>query len=118
METKITITKRCMCSKVTAVSVPEDQWEKYLAGTTAQVTFPTLNKFEREVLISGMCFDCQSKLFHMPKPGEDWGPLVGECPNCDCPIYPIDIKDGVCKCASCGMKYRADDTGVNFSEEI
>ena len=115
---KITVAKRCNCSRITAIEVEEEPFTRFVNGEKIQNALPMLNSFERETLITGMCFDCQSKLFHNPKPGEDWGPLMGECPECGCPIYPIDIKDNVCECASCGSRYKADTNGIDFSKSL
>lgn len=37
-------------------------------------------------------------MFHRPKPGEDWGPVIGECEVCGAPVYASDY--GTCAC--CG----------------
>lgn len=60
--------------------------------------------FEREVFISGMCFDCQEKTFNRPAPGHEdaWGKRMGECPCCGCSLYKKDID--VDKCPSCSCK--------------
>ena len=64
---------------------------------------PDLNTFEREALISELCYDCQSKIYNMPKPGEDWGKQIGNCECCDCAIWEKDInKEGASFCPNCG----------------
>lgn len=58
--------------------------------------------FQREVFISGMCYDCQEKVFHRPAPGheEAWGNPVAECTECGCPLYQKDVDEK--KCPQCG----------------
>ena len=50
-----------------------------------------------------LCYDCQSKIYNMPKPGEDWGKQIGTCECCDCAIWEKDInKEGASFCPNCG----------------
>lgn len=105
------IQKTCSCGKVTTVDVNKDGYGKYMSGTSIQDAFPELNAFERECVMTGMCFDCQSRLFNKPKPGEDWGPVIGECECCSSPLYSKDCKEGNhYVCPSCG------DEGVQYAE--
>ncbi len=54
--------------------------------------------FQREIFISGMCYDCQEKLFNRPAPGHEaeWGEQKDECPECGCPLYQLDIDRDEC----------------------
>lgn len=87
-----------ICKKEVTMEVDEQKFHEYEGGENIQNVFGDKDKFFREWLISGMCYDCSSKLFNAPKPGEDWGPIVGECENCGAPLYNKD--NGVCP--SCG----------------
>lgn len=99
------VTKKCFsCGKLTTVIVDEDMYEAWISGANIIRCFPQMNSFDREVLISGMCYDCQSKTFNMPKPGEDWGEQVCDCPECGCRIFPKDINNGVMMCPSCHFR--------------
>lgn len=59
--------------------------------------------FQREVLISGMCYDCQEKTFNRPAPGheEEWGEPVKECPICGCPLYKKNVDEDRCPTCHC-----------------
>lgn len=97
------VVKTCFsCGKKTKLVVDDKSYSRWKSGDNIASAFPDMHKFNREVLISGMCHDCQSKTFNQPKPGEDWGELVGTCPCCDRCIYPKDIVDGTYNCPSCG----------------
>lgn len=54
------------CGTTHEVGVDYEDFIRYQDGAPAQVAFPYLNATEREVIISGMCPDCQKKVF-----GED-----------------------------------------------
>lgn len=66
--------------------------------------------FEREVFISGLCFNCQEKVFNRPAPEheDEWGDLIGECGNCGCSLYRKDMDAG--ECPSCREKL--EDVGM------
>lgn len=93
MEIIIKCPNCCIKSKVEMTS---EEYELYSSGVEVQKIFPRKNAFFREVLISGMCYDCQSKFFNKPKPGEDWGEIKCECECCGAPIYEKDVKVGTC----------------------
>lgn len=91
------------CGKIQAVNVDENRYRKWVDGELIQRAMPDLNDFEREALISELCYDCQSKIYNMPKPGEDWGKQIGNCECCDCAIWEKDInKEGASFCPNCG----------------
>lgn len=75
--------------------------------TIDEENFPELNNFEREALISGMCFDCQEATFHKPKPGNEkaFGRYIGECECCGAPIWERDEIDGGYVCTQCGEEF-------------
>ncbi|MCM1215004.1 MAG: hypothetical protein NC548_10845 [Lachnospiraceae bacterium] len=94
-----------MCGRKTELEVDENAWDLYQSsGKPVQECFPESNAFFRETLINGTCYDCQSKTFHRPKPGDEdkWGSEIGECANCGCPAFEIDRKDGNYMCPQCG----------------
>lgn len=73
--------------------------------------FPNLDAWDRESLISGMCRDCQEKIFHRPAPGHEfaWGRQVAECGCCGTPLWEKDIgSDGHIVCPTCGVKVIKD----------
>ena len=62
----INIIKRCpVCGgdKSYDMNVTIDQIEDWKAGTLIQNAMPQLEPDEREVFITGMCYDCQSQVF-------------------------------------------------------
>lgn len=91
-----------MCGEVQKVEMTEREYNSLMVGTlSVQESLPNHNAFDRETLISGMCHDCQSKMFNRPKPGEDWGPILGECGCCGARIYEKD--NG--KCSQCDAPF-------------
>ncbi len=91
--------KCSICSRIFILEMTDAEYERYMGSSlSAQECFPNKDSFFREALISHMCYDCQSKVFHKPKPGEDWGPVVCECEVCGAPVYTSD--DNMCSC--CG----------------
>lgn len=102
------------CGNVTKLDVDKDAYAAYrmsgLFGGSVQNAFPDLNDFERETLISRMCFDCQEKTFNRPQPGheEAFGKRVGECEVCGCPIYEKDKVDDKYKCPQCSEIFETE----------
>ena len=61
-QTKIIVT--CpFCGNVSTLIVPTDGFIAWQDGSLVQNAFPALSADEREILISGICEDCQSKFF-------------------------------------------------------
>lgn len=58
--------------------------------------------YMRELLITGMCYGCQSRTFHVSTPGFDLGEEIGECENCGTTLYASDKAKG--HCAVCYAK--------------
>ena len=79
------ITKCCpLCGAFSSVTCDPDAWVTYQNGALAQVAFPEMDIFTRETLISGMCFECQTRFFIE----DDEEECDGECDVCadyDCP---------------------------------
>ncbi len=58
------IKKTCpFCGKTTIITVNKNDYDKWQEDTLIQRAFPYLSADEREVLITGMCYDCQAKVF-------------------------------------------------------
>lgn len=82
------------CGKIDKHDVNSEAYNNWLSGMRIQDAMPEANDFLREFLITGACYDCISKIFNRPKPGEDWGEMMGECSCCGCPVYAKDV--GIC----------------------
>lgn len=52
-----------ICGTVHTLEVREKDWRAYERGALVQDAFPYLFAEEREMLISGICCDCWSKMF-------------------------------------------------------
>lgn len=105
MLNNVFVTKKCPnCLKLTECDMTPVEYAKYKSGILVQEVFPDKDAFYRETLITGMCYDCQSKLFNRPKPGEDWG-TPEECPVCGSSVYE---KDGWV-CPSCNTNITSEE---------
>jgi hypothetical protein len=51
------------CGAITPIEVNADDYAAWQAGELVQNAFPYLDAEDREVLISGICYDCQSEVF-------------------------------------------------------
>lgn len=61
---KKTVVVKCpFCGAETVINVPVEGIKKYKDGALIQNAFPNMTAEEREVLISGICFECQKKVF-------------------------------------------------------
>lgn len=92
------------CGKSHEIEMTPEEWALYLEkGVNALPR--KFNKFQREQLISKMCFECQEKTFGQPMPGNEaaWGEQIGECEVCGAPIWSIRNKkeDGTYECGAC-----------------
>ncbi len=62
------LTKICpFCEKQTTIIVDGNQYIKYQQGEMVQDTFPNLPASKREIIMTGICFKCQKKVFAEPK---------------------------------------------------
>lgn len=116
------INKRCpFCGKKTEVEVKEKEISAYNRGANILRAFPNMSKFDREVIISGMCYDCQEKTFHTPTPEHEaeWGESLMDCDCCGTPIYSIKDKtdDGGYVCHSCRLPYKLVDGELVCEED-
>jgi len=61
----MTIEKMCpFCGKMTSVEVTEEQaYAYFFTDELVQNIFPEMEASSREVLISGICEDCQKEIF-------------------------------------------------------
>jgi hypothetical protein len=53
------------CSAPQALSVDAEQWAAWQGGALIHVAMPDLSPESRELLISGICPECWSKIFPM-----------------------------------------------------
>lgn len=61
---KINVETICpFCGKLHGISVNEDGYLAWREGELIQTALPELSVNEREVLVSGMCLECQTKFF-------------------------------------------------------
>lgn len=68
----ISITGRCpFCGNAVEISVDEGDYEAWVDEELAQNVFPSLTPAERELFISGMCFDCQRSIFDEDEDDEE-----------------------------------------------
>ena len=51
------------CGEVTTIQVSADSLDAYKKGALAQVAFADMTPAEREVIISGLCGNCQRIIF-------------------------------------------------------
>ena len=51
------------CGKVSEIEVDAEDFMIYCEGELVQNAFPYLSSAEREVIISGICVECQTELF-------------------------------------------------------
>lgn len=117
------IEKKCpFCSNVTNVNVDDNSWKNYLNGVPILHALNNVNKFDREVVISGICHACQEKVFHTPTPehAKEWGKSLGECPNCGCEVYLHKDKkeDGSYQCNGCCMPLKYNSETDELEEDI
>lgn len=66
MEFKNPVTCYCscpVCGKATSVATEEEDYDRWQSGELIQNAMPYLSASEREVFISGLCFDCQKRIF-------------------------------------------------------
>lgn len=103
---KVVVTKMCpACKNKFSVELWEGDYIN-VQTLSASKALSKYDKFLRESFISGLCYDCQSKTFNQPKPGEDWGEQL-ECPNCCSSVYQKNFKEDRQKyvCPSCGFPF-------------
>lgn len=51
------------CHTIHSIDVPIEGYERWREGELIQNAMPELDFYEREALISGLCFECQKKIF-------------------------------------------------------
>lgn len=88
------ITKCPFCGKTGVVNVNQKEMYKYRNGTNIVEAFPRMKACDREMLISGICYKCQEKMWNRPcENASSWGDELGECPICGRAVW--SIHDGV-----------------------
>lgn len=71
MKNTTTCIRTCpICGTVSMITVDTACFNKYLAGEYIQNAFPNLPADDRELILSGMCKDCQ-KMFFAPLDEDD-----------------------------------------------
>ena len=112
------------CGKESGYEITDKQYNKiqkkyYGERKNIMDVVPEFNSFQREMLITGMCFNCQSKLYNTPIPGDNsWGDLIGDCECCGAPIWSVkNAKNGGYGCPSCHSKYTLVDGQLEELEE-
>lgn len=62
----VDITVKCpFCGDFSTVAdIPRKEWEAYENGELAQKSLVSLNAVDREILISGICKNCQETVFN------------------------------------------------------
>lgn len=52
------------CNKLSTIfDVPKDAYDKFENGELVQRAFPNMSSTDREMLITGMCKECQENIF-------------------------------------------------------
>lgn len=112
------IKKMCpFCGHESTLYVKDSQYNNYMRGMNIARAFDDIDAFGRELIISGVCFDCQEKVFNTPLKfhEEEWGKLLGECACCGCSIYQNHNRskknDSQYECPSCHTQMYLDDDG-------
>ena len=60
----VPVVGRCpFCGNTIEISVDEKEFEAWENGELVQNAFPSLTPTQRELFITGTCFDCQSNIF-------------------------------------------------------
>jgi len=83
----IIVTVCPFCGHINEIGVNEDDYWDWQDGELVQNAFPYLSADEREVLISGLCYDCQSDLFEDDEEdwdGDSWDAEIGYNPYEGC----------------------------------
>jgi hypothetical protein len=64
IKTEVKITTACpFCGRITTLSIPVDDCIAWQNGSLVQNAFPDLSAEDREVLLSGICWNCQINIF-------------------------------------------------------
>lgn len=102
---KMSVKGACiLCGCEQEVFLDKEGFNKYLSGISLQKALPQANSFEREFVLSGMCFQCQSKVFGHPSPGQEasYGKYLGSCDCCGYPLYARKLGNSSAKvCPQC-----------------
>ena len=69
-----------LCGAISHVTCDEDAYDRYVTTRTPiQEIFPDMDLHTRELLISGMCLDCQNRFFTE----DDEDECDGDCEECE-----------------------------------
>lgn len=116
------IEKKCViCGATTEMEIEDEKLARIDSGEKIADVLPESNLFEREFLISGMCYKCQEKTFNTPMPGNEevFGEELGSCIICDTVIYEKQNAYGEdkYKCPCCGQVHIMTEDGLEIEEE-
>lgn len=102
---EITLKHRCgLCGQSYEIKANKIAYSMWKGGASIQNAFPDRNSMERDAIAGRCCFQCFSKMYNMPLPGEEesYGKRIGECSCCGMAVWEKDIKeDGSFECKSC-----------------
>lgn len=106
------------CGKMQEIEIDGEALMAYNIGGNIMKCFPDLCSADRELIITGTCYECQERIFHTPSPGSDWGKVIGECNVCGCSIYERDA-DGkdVAECPQCHYPNKVEN-GTIVEEDV
>lgn len=83
---KANVEVRCpFCGKNGLVEVDVEQYEAWQSGELIQYAMPALSATQREMLITGMCEDCQNSIFG----GDSWDDEPADIDD-DCGFDPYE----------------------------
>lgn len=112
------VSKVCpFCGEISTLYVKDSQYNNYMRGMNIMQAFDDVDAFGRELIISGVCFNCQEKVFNKPLKfhEKEWGKFLGECVCCGCSIYENHNKskriDTQYECPSCHTQMCLDKGG-------
>lgn len=100
------IEEQCpFCRNTTSLEIPDRDYYSFKENGV-KALYGKYNAFQREFLISKMCYSCQESVFNQPLPEHEaeWGKQVCDCDMCGSPLWSIKNLDenGNLKCRSCG----------------
>ena len=98
------------CGNEQEVSVDNRGYQQWLSGLAIQRALPKSHSFDRDVLITHMCYACLSKTYNQPVPGNDWGAVAQECYCCGANLYERNRNEsGDLICPCCCMNQSEGD---------
>lgn len=59
------------CKEKTNILLKPNEYNAYVSGASVQDAFKSKDDADREIIISGICYDCQKKVFSEDREDED-----------------------------------------------